>query len=122
MINKHDMEMFQFPPCPNCGGELLRVSGNEYKCKNCAITLYVDIPLFSVEMNNTIRNDTKLRNKGKFDSAEAEFQDVIDRSSNKADLAEAYWGRFLCAYGIMHIEDKKTISICPRFAILKMNQ
>ena len=108
-----NVEQFHLPVCQSCGGEYEHISENKYKCKNCGNVHFINNPLSSPITSASIREGTILRNDGYFDKAESHFMDVIEKSSNPADLAEAYWGRFLCEYGIIHVRDKKTGTYLP---------
>ena len=96
--------------CPCCGGgELQRVEGNTYKCRNCGSTL--ELQEHISEADNIALQQARLhRNAMRFEEAQENYDVVLQKNP---DHAEANFGAFLCEYGIVYEQDTDGITWVP---------
>ena len=107
--------------CECCGGRLLEVNTNTFKCDHCGYTKIIQTN-FTTEIVSMINQANILRNKGEFDDAGDIFREVILKDETNP---EGYWGLFLCDYGIMHVKDpvsKKYIPTCNRASSIPVDE
>lgn len=96
--------------CPCCGGgELQRVEGNTYKCRNCGSTL--ELQEHISEADNIALQQARLhRNAMRFEEAQENYDVVLQKNP---DHAEANFGAFLCEYGIVYEQDTDGVTWIP---------
>lgn len=85
--------------CKICGAPL-ETDGTKsvVKCKYCGNSNIVA----TTEETNEINDAMFLLRQGNFDDADEKFQDIISRYPKSS---EAYYGRVLCKYGIVYVDD-----------------
>ena len=96
--------------CPCCGGgELQRLEGNTYKCRNCGSTL--ELQEHISEADNIALQQARLhRNAMRFEEAQENYDEVLRKNP---DHAEANFGAFLCEYGIVYEQDTDGVTWIP---------
>ncbi len=87
--------------CTCCGGELQKLQGNEYKCRNCGSILELKEQI-SEESQILLTNARKDRNAMKFEEAQENYDAVLEKNP---DHEESNFGAFLCEYGIVYEQD-----------------
>lgn len=87
--------------CTCCGGELQKLQGNEYKCRNCGSILELREQI-SEESQILLTNARKDRNAMRFEEAQENYDAVLEKNP---DHEEATFGAFLCEYGIVYEQD-----------------
>lgn len=99
--------------CRKCEKNIDADGASVCTCQSCGavhtVTGYED-----TDKRSRINLAVKLRTAGEFDNANAVYSNVI---SEFGDDPEAYWGRCLCRYGVIYLEDDnshKLIPICHR--------
>lgn len=107
------MSEFIIYQCRSCGGNLKQISDNKFLCENCANEYFVESSLSSIQIKAGLSEGTLLRNSGKFAEADAHFIEVLRQAKSPQDNVQGYWGRFLCAYGVMHVYDEKLKKCLP---------
>lgn len=85
--------------CPNCGGEMIAIEPNRYKCKYCKKESFVND---NSELLTALNMGARLRYRKKFADAIEEYERAIDIDKT---CAGAYWGKFLSEYGIEFVKD-----------------
>jgi len=112
------MKVRIFPDCPYCGERLEKK--NELlpglvQCPKCKNEHYVDATYDQKVMYLLSVADTK-KNIKQFNEALNDYEALIHEHP---ELIEAYWGAFLCSYGIIYTEDtgqKRYMPILHRFS------
>lgn len=85
--------------CPNCGGEMIAIEPNRYRCKFCKKESVVNN---NSELLTALNMGARLRYRKDFDGAIEEYERAIDIDNT---CAGAYWGKFLSEYGIEFVKD-----------------
>ncbi len=86
--------------CSTCGGQLEEKDGKRV-CKYCR-SVYHAIEKISEAEVIALNNATTDRNRMMFDDAQEKYDLLL---KDYPDNAEANWGAFLCAYGIIYEKD-----------------
>lgn len=85
--------------CPNCGGEMIAVAPNQYRCKYCKKESVIND---NNELIFALNLGAKLRYRKDFDGAIEEYERAIEIDNT---CAGAYWGKFLSEYGLEFVKD-----------------
>lgn len=85
--------------CPNCGGEMIAIAPNRYRCKYCKKESFVND---NSALLTALNMGARLRYRKDFDGAIEEYERAIDIDKT---CAGAYWGKFLSEYGIEFVKD-----------------
>ena len=99
--------------CIGCGGTLEPVGG-KLVCPYCH-NVYEEVEQISEEEAISLNRATTDRNLFRFDEALEEYNLLISRYPNNE---MAYWGAFLCDYGIVYEQDYngKSVPTCHRLS------
>lgn len=86
--------------CNICGGELVKLDENAFRCASCDQKVYLSDDYLANRVEfNIAQNDMK---KLDFDGASITYNSIISKGGH---IAEAYWGLVLCENGIEFVND-----------------
>lgn len=102
--------------CPYCSAPLVELGEEKYLCEYCG-EHFESTNTASDQLKSQLDDAEKLMAIGRFEDAAATYRIII--ANNDGDV-RAYWGAFLCEYGIEYVtgEDGKSHPICHRISRL----
>lgn len=88
--------------CPNCGGDLIKVDGDMYRCENCHVYHKID----NRNLHHDLLDVAAIRESLNFKLAEQKCRKLLQEYAS-ADLTDVYWNLLLCEQRVVFETDQK---------------